>query len=196
MARLVVVTGNAGAERFEVGQGVTIGREAHNDIALSKARGVSRDHAKLWRLGHAKYAVADLGSTNGVLLNNDKTRRADVEDGDEVQIGEVVFRFELGDDEKPKARIEPKAENAREDFAAILRGDKAREDKPVATELEGHAAIQIKERLLQYNKKTSSSNQLNWDMSQTGGSTGVMLKVAALVVVAGLFYLAMTIFGG
>lgn len=191
MARLVVVSGNAGAPRFEVGQGVTIGREGHNDIALSEARGVSRDHAKLWRLGHASYAVADLGSTNGVLLNNSRVPRADVADGDEVQIGEVVFRFELGEDEKPKPKVQAKETGGREDFAAILRGEKPRADKPVATELEGHAAIQIKERILQYNKKQESSNQLSWDISQTSGLTSVLLKVGVLAVVAGLFYLAM-----
>lgn len=196
MARIVVVSGTAGASQFEVGQGITIGREGHNDIPLPEARGVSRDHAKLWRTGHAKYAVADLGSTNGVLHNNEKVRRADILDGDEVQIGNVTFRFELGDDEKPKPKAKPESGGGREDFAAILRGDKPRKDAPVATQVEGHAAIQIKERLLQYNKKTDSSNQLNWDMAQTGGSTGTLLKVAALAVVAGLFYLAMRIFGG
>ena len=195
MARLVVVSGNAEAPQFEVGQGVTIGREGHNDIPLPKARGVSRDHAKFWRQGHAKYAVADLGSTNGVMLNNVRVPRADVVEGDEIQIGDVTFRFELGDDEKPKPKVEAKTDSSREDFAAILRGEKQRDDKPVAAELEGHAAIQIKERILQYNKKTSSSNQLNWDMSQTGGATGTLLKVGAVVVIGALFWLAMQIFG-
>ncbi len=195
MARLVVVSGNAGAPQFEIGQGVTIGREGHNDIPLPKARGVSRDHCKLWRTGHAKYSVADLGSTNGVLLNNTKVPRADVVDGDEVQVGDITFRFELGDDEKPKPKAAPKADNARDDFAAILRGEKPREDKPVAAELEGHAAIQIKERILQYNKKTESSNQLSWDISQTSGVTSMLLKVGVLAVVGVLFWLAMRIFG-
>ena len=195
MARLVVVSGNAGAPQFELGQGVTIGREGHNDIPLPKARGVSRDHAKVWRLGHAKYAVADLGSTNGVLLNNTKVPRADVVDGDEVQIGDVTFRFELGDDEKPKPKVEASSESSRDDFAAILRGEKSRDDKPVAAELEGHAAIQIKERILQYNKKTESANQLNWDISQTSGATALLLKLGVVAVVGALFWLAMKIFG-
>ena len=77
---------------------------------------------------------------------------------------------------------------------AILRGEKARADAPVATQVEGHAAIQIKERLLQYNKKTESSNQLSWDISQTGGVTAVLLKVGVLAVVAALFYLAFKVF--
>lgn len=195
MATLVVVSGDAGAESFAVDQGVTLGREAHNSIPLPKARGVSRDHAKVWRLSPAKYAVADLGSTNGVLHNNSKTRRADLADGDEIQIGDIVLRFELDDDEKPKPTVRPKSEDNRDDFAAILRGDKKRGDQPVATQVEGHAAIQMKERILQYNKKTSSENKLNWDMSQTGGLTGLFLKLGALAVIAGLFYLAMRMFG-
>jgi pSer/pThr/pTyr-binding forkhead associated (FHA) protein len=194
MATLVVTAGDAGAESFPVDQGVTMGREGHNSIPLPKARGVSRDHAKLWRLSPGKYAVADLGSTNGVLHNNELTKRADLEDGDEVQIGDIVFRFQLDDDEKPKPKIQPKADSGREDFAAILRGDQPRKDQPVATQVEGHAAIQMKERLLQYNKKKKTDNKLAWDLSQTGGSTGVLLKVAALAVIAALFWLAMNAF--
>ena len=79
---------------------MTIGREGHNDIPLPQARGVSRDHCKLWRTGHAKYSVADLGSTNGVLLNNTKVPRADVVDGDEVQVGDIVLT-DSGDEIEP-----------------------------------------------------------------------------------------------
>ncbi|MDA1196000.1 MAG: FHA domain-containing protein [Planctomycetota bacterium] len=194
MATLIVVTGIAGTERFDVDQGVTIGRAPHNSIPLPDVRGVSRDHAKVWRIGPAKYALADLGSTNGVLHNNDKVKRADLDDGDEIQIGDAVFRFELSADEKPKPKFRPKEEDSREDFAALLRGDKTRDDRPVATQVEGHAAIQMKERLLQYNHKTKSDNQLGWDVSQTAGVTGWLLRIGILGIVAALFYLAMKVF--
>ncbi len=85
-------------------------------------------------------------------------------------------------------------EDGREDFAAILRGDKAREDQPVATQVDGHAAIQMKERILQYNKKNASDNKLGRDMPQTAATTGLLLKVAAVAVVVALFWLAMNAF--
>jgi pSer/pThr/pTyr-binding forkhead associated (FHA) protein len=196
MATLVVVSGNAGAASFAVDQGVTLGRGAHNSIPLPEARGISRDHAKVWRLSPAKYAVADLGSTNGVLHNNQKTPRSELTDGDEIQIGDIVLRFELDDDEKPKPKMTAAREDGRDDFASILRGDKERTERPVATQVEGHAAIQMKQRILQYNKKSASENKLSWDISQTGGLTGVFLKLGAVAIVAVLFYVALKMFGG
>ena len=193
MARLVVISGEAGAQSFDIDQGVTLGREKHNSIPLPKARGCSRDHAKVWRTGPGKYAVADLGSTNGTLVNDDLTPRSDLAEGDLIQIGDVVFRFELGEDEKPKPIVR-KQEAQREDFAAILRGDKKREDRPVATQVEGQAALEIKQRILQYNRKTNTGNQAAWDLSQLAGPTKLILSVAAVAIAAGIFYLVMNAF--
>jgi pSer/pThr/pTyr-binding forkhead associated (FHA) protein len=194
MARLLVISGDAGAGQFDIDQGVTLGREKHNSIPLPKARGCSRDHAKIWRVGPGKYAVADLGSTNGTLVNDEKTSRADLADGDHVQVGDVIFEFHLDEDEKPKPKIR-KQEDNREDFAAILRGEKKREDRPVATQVEGQAAIQMKERILQYHKKSNTANQAAWDMSQMAGPAKLALGLLALAIVGGLFYLAMHAFG-
>ncbi len=195
MAKLTVLKGPADAEVYSVGEGITLGRGPHNDIAMGQNRGCSRDHAKLWRIGPGKYAVADLGSTNGTLVNDEKTSRSELEDGDEVQIGQVVFRFELDLDEKPKPKVKPR-DDKREDFAAILRGEKERSDKPVAAELEGQAAMQIKSRILQYNKKKDTANPAGWDLSQTGEGLRWLFILLALGAAAGLFYLVMNMVGG
>jgi len=190
MARLTVIEGETGAPAHPIEEGTTLGRGAHNGIPMPQNTGCSRDHAKVWRVGPAKYAVADLGSTNGTLVNGDKTMRADLEDGDEVRIGRVLFRFELDDEEKPKPK--PKATPSdREDFAAVLRGEKEREDKPVAASLEGHAAMQIKQRILQYSKKENTGSQVNWDLSQTAGPMRWLLILGALGISAGLFYVVL-----
>ncbi len=195
MAKLTVLKGPADAEVYPVGDGVTLGRGPHNSIPMAQNRGCSRDHAKLWRIGPGKYAVADLGSTNGTLVNDEKTSRTDLEDGDHVQIGQVVFSFELDLDEKPKPKVKPR-EDKRDDFAAILRGDKQRAEKPVATELEGNAAIQMKQRILQYNKKKNTGSQLGWDLSQTGGGLRWVFILLALAAAGGLFYVVMNMAKG
>jgi len=196
MARLVKVKGPLEGEEFPIDKGVTLGREKHNSIPMPENRGSSRDHCKVWEIGPAKYAVADLGSTNGTLVNDARESRADLHDGDHIQVGQVVFRFELDDSEKPKPKIRAPAEDKRDDFAAILRGDKPREDKPMASELEGHAAIQIKERILQYSKKEKEGSQLGWDLSQTAGVQRWLIIIVALGAAAGLFWVVKNVVGG
>jgi pSer/pThr/pTyr-binding forkhead associated (FHA) protein len=195
MARLTVIEGEAGASQHPIAEGTTLGRGAHNGIPMPANGGCSRDHAKVWRIGPAQYAVADLGSTNGTLVNGEKTSRTNLEDGDEIRIGHVLFRFDLDDDEKPKPK--PKAASSgRDDFAAVLRGDKERPDKPVAASLEGHAAMQIKSRILQYNKKDNKGSQVNWDISQTAGPMRYLLMFGALAICAAIFYVVFKMVSG
>lgn len=195
MARLVKVKGPLEGDVFPIDKGATLGRENHNTIPMPENRGSSRDHCKVWELGPGKYAVADLGSTNGTLVNDAPTPRADLRDGDHIQVGQVVFRFELDDEEKPKPQVR-KTDDKRDDFAAILRGDKKREDAPVAAGLEGQAAIQIKQRILQYSKKEKDGTQLGWDVSQMAGAQRWIVILVALGLTAGLFWVVKGIVGG
>ena len=107
MARLNAVEGPLQGQTFEIDPGLTIGREQHNDIALAGNRHASRDHAKVWKDGVNSFAIADLGSTNGTLVNDDKITRRGLKDGDEIRIGDAVFRFELGDEDRPKPKAAP-----------------------------------------------------------------------------------------
>ncbi len=107
MARLVGESGSVAGKSWSVEVGVTLGREGHNTIGMPDNKKASRDHAKVWREGPGKYSVADLGSTNGTLVNDDRVTRQALVDGDEVRVGECTFRFLLDDDEKPKKKEAP-----------------------------------------------------------------------------------------
>jgi len=194
MAKLTVTEGPADQEVYPIGEGLTLGREKHNGVAMPRNRGCSRDHAKVWRTGPGTYAVADLGSTNGTLVNDEKTGRATLADGDLVQIGQITFRFDLDVDEKPKPKVRA-TDDKREDFAAILRGEKQRTERPLAAELEGHAAIEMKRRVLQYSKKKNTRSQLGWDLSQMGAGARWAFYLVSLAAAAGLFYAATKVFG-
>ena len=192
MARLVCTKGQFEGQHFPIDRGLTIGRAPHNAIQLDKTRGVSRDHCKVWKLGHKQFACADVGSTNGTLVNDGKTPRANLEDGDTIQVGECIFRFEWDQEEKPKPTATPKAESGepvseRDRLAAMLRG----ESKPAAASSGGGGAgmpgIEVKSRILQYNKKDNSSNQLSWDMGQLGGVQKLVMWVIGIAVFVGLF---------
>mmetsp|Transcript_28402 Transcript_28402/g.74613 ORF Transcript_28402/g.74613 Transcript_28402/m.74613 type:complete len:333 (-) Transcript_28402:44-1042(-) len=81
----------------------TIGRRPANTIVLTSKsfpKLVSRRHAKLtWEESSGCWQIVDLGSTNGVLVNNRKVASAAVEEGDTIsfvrasgkRIGEVLF---------------------------------------------------------------------------------------------------------
>lgn len=187
MARLVCEKGPLAGQTFEIDQGLTIGRGTHNSLPMPKDRKASRDHAKLWRSGPGKYTVADLGSTNGTLVNDGLATREELSDGDMVQVGEAVFRFELDESEKPKPKA-PAGGGAgpaagRASLADVLRGD-AGGGSASGESASGAPAIVVKERVLQYSKKGKGSV----DVSQTAGTQRLLLVLAALAVFGGLFY--------
>ena len=69
----------------------TIGRTPDCDIFLDDVT-VSRRHAIVGR-GAAAFTIEDLGSLNGTFLNRRRIERADLESGDEVQIGKYRLIF-------------------------------------------------------------------------------------------------------
>jgi Protein of unknown function (DUF3662)/FHA domain len=74
--------------------GGTIGRSRDCDVVLDDA-GISRRHAEI-RPGPAGWAVADLGSTNGVLVNGQQVQGSrPLAPGDRVELGSTVIVFEL-----------------------------------------------------------------------------------------------------
>ncbi|MEM6470221.1 MAG: GGDEF domain-containing protein [Planctomycetota bacterium] len=68
-----------------------IGRDDRADIILSDS-GVSRQHAELI-VESGSYAIRDLGSTNGTLVNGTAVRQRLLDSGDTIRIGSFIFRF-------------------------------------------------------------------------------------------------------
>jgi hypothetical protein len=90
---LVVRSGGGRAGEHFVPQGdrTTIGRSPDCDVFLDDVT-VSRKHAVLVREGD-RYSLEDLGSLNGTFLNRRRIEKAEVEDGDELQIGKYRLTF-------------------------------------------------------------------------------------------------------
>ncbi len=195
MAHLVVESGPLAGRTFPIDPGLTIGREAHNTIAMPDNRKCSRDHCKVWREGPNRYAVADLGSTNGTLVNDAKISRHALKDGDVIAIGEVTLRFELAEDEKPAAKAAP----ARASLADVLAGKAApgaaSGAAPGAGGMAAEAAkIEVKQRVLQYSRKAAGGTPLKTDLSQTAGALKWLYVAIALAVAGGLFVLMSNLF--
>ena len=79
---------------------VALGRAAADDVArrgeqlalAAQDAGMSQRHARLVRDG-SRWAVEDLGSKNGVLLNGRRVDRQPLADGDVLELGHTFFRY-------------------------------------------------------------------------------------------------------
>jgi Protein of unknown function (DUF3662)/FHA domain len=89
-AAAVALTVNG--EKHEVaGSRALLGRSKECDIRISDPN-VSRRHAEVRQEGSA-YWIVDLDSTNGVLVNGRRQKRAKLDDGDKITLGstDIVF---------------------------------------------------------------------------------------------------------
>jgi len=76
------------------GPRATIGRAKDADCVLRDPN-VSRRHAELRRSPAGEWSIADLGSTNGVKVNDRRVGSARLSAGDRVTLGTTTFRFDV-----------------------------------------------------------------------------------------------------
>ena len=94
IARIVWREGNVEKESLVTSSGLTIGRSSQNDLMV-KDLAASRFHCKFLPEGQ-ELTVIDLDSTNGTLVNGKRLLGNQVvKNGDEVRIGEIVFKIEI-----------------------------------------------------------------------------------------------------
>ncbi len=94
-AALVICNGEIEGMIYEIRSEETlIGRNPTTNITLLDEN-ISREHAiVLHDPDDDTYTVEDLQSTNGTKVNGKGVRSQELGDGDEIQIGHTVFRFE------------------------------------------------------------------------------------------------------
>jgi pSer/pThr/pTyr-binding forkhead associated (FHA) protein len=79
--------------RFVISETATIGRAQGCDIVVNAAS-VSRQHAQIFLEGD-RFWIKDLGSSNGVYVNDSKATLQELSDGDVVLFGEVRSMFRI-----------------------------------------------------------------------------------------------------
>ncbi len=90
--RLVCLTGsNKGESYVLTGNRIVIGRSEKADIRINDAK-ASREHAEITKVGETWYAT-DLGSQNGVVVNEKKITQQSLAEGDKLIVGQTVFKF-------------------------------------------------------------------------------------------------------
>jgi diguanylate cyclase (GGDEF)-like protein len=91
---LVVITGSAIGQRVEVSEKpLLIGRSPECGWVL-QGGGLSRRHCAIWS-GNGRLWIRDLGSTNGIFVNGTRVPSGELTAGDEVALGDAVFRVLL-----------------------------------------------------------------------------------------------------
>jgi diguanylate cyclase (GGDEF)-like protein len=103
---LTVLLGVNAGQVFTLDRDETlIGRGRDANIVIDEV-GISRRHARIRRADGGRHILEDLDSTNGVFVNSRRVERADLADGDRIQVGPaVLLRFGLvAADEEALAR--------------------------------------------------------------------------------------------
>jgi hypothetical protein len=73
---------------------LSIGRGPDNDIQLSTDTSVSRHHSRI-TYEDDEYWIADLGSSNGTIVNGARVTKTILSGDDEISIGQTVLRFKF-----------------------------------------------------------------------------------------------------
>jgi len=89
---LLVLSGPELGTAVELGNApLELGRDPDCTVTLT-SDGVSRKHARV-QLIFALYFVTDLASTNGTFVNDQRVSMAQLNDGDQLRIGDAVLKF-------------------------------------------------------------------------------------------------------
>ncbi len=102
--KLKIQSGPNAGQVYEMRDDVTtIGRETGNTIVLKNAS-VSRRHCIIERRGE-EFAVSDLGSLNGTLINGVNAAGTILGNGDSLKVGDFTLRFLTGESDAPASSI-------------------------------------------------------------------------------------------
>ena len=91
VARLVLNFGKNDSKSFALTEKLIIGRAETADIHVDDDF-ASSNHVRVYRQGNT-FLVQDLKSTNGTKVNGEVTKKATLNNGDEVMVGKTIFKF-------------------------------------------------------------------------------------------------------
>jgi pSer/pThr/pTyr-binding forkhead associated (FHA) protein len=90
--RLVCLTGPSKGQSFVLNTNrLIIGRGERADVRLTDLK-ASREHAEIAKIGDS-WVATDLGSQNGILINDKKVTQSNLRPGDKIIVGQTVFKF-------------------------------------------------------------------------------------------------------
>jgi pSer/pThr/pTyr-binding forkhead associated (FHA) protein len=145
--KIIMFSENGERRDFVLSEGATtIGRKTDCDIRIPLPD-ISRRHAEIF-LDEDGAVLKDLGAANGTFLNNRRITEEDLEPGDQLVIGPVVFTVQIdgepGDDEiiqvRTKIRTHQTAGGSGSGIATSQRVEASPEDSDPISALEALAS--------------------------------------------------------
>ncbi len=125
--RLMCLTGSTKGETFLLKSNrVVMGRSEKADIRVMDIKS-SREHAEITKVGN-DWILTDLGSQNGIVLNDQKVSQSKLKEGDKIIIGQTVYKFTKLEVKnkapKPQAQVDddapPEPEKKRSNSALLI----------------------------------------------------------------------------
>lgn len=98
-ASLTLITGLNAGQTFPLTDGeAVIGRSREAQVRIDDV-GISRQHSRIVCTLEGRHVIEDMGSTNGTFVGGRRVTRAELSEGDHIQIGpNVVLKFALVDE--------------------------------------------------------------------------------------------------
>jgi two-component system cell cycle response regulator len=96
---IVIISGKMAGRLFKLSPGATvIGRGTDTTIRVED-EGISRRHVQVTLTSEGKVFAEDMGSTNGTIVNNEKTSgRTELKNGDRIELGSTtILKFSYTD---------------------------------------------------------------------------------------------------
>ncbi|MFA5584012.1 MAG: FHA domain-containing protein [Bacteriovoracaceae bacterium] len=123
--KLICLTGpNKGETYYLIGNRLVVGRSEKADIRINDSK-TSREHAEFTKVGN-DWIVTDLGSQNGVVVNDKKAVQHKIKIGDRIIIGQTVFKFA-----KQDVTVKPKLVKKEEEGEDSATSDKKKTMVPI-----------------------------------------------------------------
>jgi two-component system, cell cycle response regulator len=93
---LVVISGPELGRKFDLASGeMDIGRDEEATFRIDSDL-ISRRHAAIQKFA-GRFIVADMGSTNGTFVNDQRVKTHTLVDGDQIRVGKVVLKYTESD---------------------------------------------------------------------------------------------------
>ncbi len=149
--RLVCMTGkNKGLSYYLTSVRAVMGRSDNADVQVLDTKS-SREHAELAKVGD-QYVLTDLGSQNGVVVNDLKVTQHHLTDGDLIIIGQTVYKYNVIE-VKPSLELvenddDEEWDEEEEEEVALLEDKKSKKKKGKKKQEEDEKAAKKKRMLV------------------------------------------------
>jgi pSer/pThr/pTyr-binding forkhead associated (FHA) protein len=186
LGKITITSGPDGGKEYPLADSQVLGRIGRCSITLKDTR-ASREHARIYK-SRDTYFVTDLNSKNGIQVNDEKVKKAQLSPGDRVLIGETWVRvdFEPETFDPPVTEAPtPHGPPARGTRDIKVRGGTGVSAEPIRTGAHGLP----KGGRSQHNITRTSLAWLRTDLAQVSGLYRVMLLLGLVLLAGGLGYL-------